>query len=412
MVYDARVYDPAERLVVAMSGGVDSSVVAWMLREAGHELVGLFMRNGVKVPEGEASKKSCCSASDARDARMVAGGLGIPFQAVDLKRDFAEIIDYFVQSYRRGRTPNPCAVCNRDLKFDRLLELADELGAAGVATGHYARLAIVDGRVHLRRGVDRKKDQSYQLFAVSEAHLARTRLPLGDLEKPAVRDLAARAGLRTAAKRDSQEICFVPSNDYRKLLAEKGVELTPGVIVDTAGRVLREHDGIENFTIGQRRGHGVGGSVEALYVVELIAATGTVVLGGAEECRSTQMVVEDVNLIGIDRPADGVLHADVQIRYHHGGTPARIEFEADRAVVTFDDPPMAVTPGQGAAFYLGDRLVGGGWIESATRWEGSQVGEVAAADAARTGPSAASQTAASQTAASQTAASQTAERAR
>ena len=215
-------FPPSERLVVAMSGGVDSSVVAWLLREAGHELVGLFMRNGVSLTEAEAAKKSCCSVGDARDARMVAAGLGIPFQAVDLGREFGGLIDWFVAEYGRGRTPNPCAVCNRDLKMGRLIELADELGAAGVATGHYARLAIEDGRVAVRRGVDARKDQSYQLLAVNEDHLARTVLPLGAYEKPRVRELAAEASLRTSSKADSQEICFVPQNDYRKLLAERG----------------------------------------------------------------------------------------------------------------------------------------------------------------------------------------------
>ncbi|MBI5434375.1 MAG: tRNA 2-thiouridine(34) synthase MnmA, partial [Planctomycetes bacterium] len=199
----------SEGIVVAMSGGVDSSVAAWLLREAGHRLVGLFMRNGVHVGEHESAKKSCCSVSDARDARMVAAGMGIPFQSVDLKDEFGGIIRYFLAEYSAGRTPNPCAVCNRDLKFGRLLRFARELGAAGVATGHYARLDRIDGRVHVRRGVDRSKDQSYQLFCVAEQDLAHAHLPIGGLTKPAVRALAERVGLRTAQKADSQEICFV-----------------------------------------------------------------------------------------------------------------------------------------------------------------------------------------------------------
>jgi tRNA-specific 2-thiouridylase len=361
------VYDPRQRLVVAMSGGVDSSVVAWLLREQGHPLVGLFMRNGVVVHGDQAAAKSCCSVHDARDARMVAAGLGFPFQAVDLGREFGSIIEYFVAEYRAGRTPNPCAVCNRDLKFDALLRIAEELGAVGVATGHYARLDLQGGRVRLRRGVDRRKDQSYQLFAVREAHLARTRLPLGDLEKPAVRALAERAGLRTAAKRDSQEICFVPSNDYRQLLAQRGVELRPGAVVDTAGRFLRHHEGIEHFTVGQRRGHGVGGTERALYVVELHADTGTVVLGSLEECHAESLVVEDLNWIGVDVAPGTSLRAEVQVRYHHRAAPATVELDGPRARVRFDTPQLAVTPGQGAAFYSGDRLLGGGWIARAER---------------------------------------------
>ncbi len=250
---------PSSRTVVAMSGGVDSSVAAWLPAREGAPVVGLFMRNGVHVEEAESSKKSCCSASDARDARMVAAHLGIPFHAVDLKSEFGEIIRYFLSEYGRGRTPNPCAVCNRDLKFNRLLRFARELGADCVATGHYARLSIEGGRVRLRRGADASKDQSYQLFGVAEENLLRTKLPIGDLRKSEVRELARKAGLKTAEKKDSQEICFVPGNDYRRLLDESGVEKHPGDLVDTSGRKLGEHDGTEHFTIGQRRGHGIGG---------------------------------------------------------------------------------------------------------------------------------------------------------
>ena len=350
-----------ERVVVAMSGGVDSSVCAWMQVEAGHEVVGLFMRNGVHVDEAESARKSCCSVSDARDARMVAGKLGIAFQAVDLEREFGAIIRYFLEEYGRGRTPNPCAVCNRDLKFDRLLEFADDLGAEAVATGHYCRLDLEDGRVRLRRGVDRGKDQSYQMFSVAEEHLARARMPLGAYRKSEVRAMAERAGIRTAKKADSQEICFVPSNDYRKLLAERGVELHPGQLVDTAGKVLGEHAGTEHFTIGQRRGHGVGGG-EPLYVVAVLPETGTVVLGGRDECHAASMDVSDLNWIGFDVPASGELRTEVQVRYHHRPAPATVAVDGTRARVTFDEPQLAVAPGQGAAFYDGDRLLGGGWI--------------------------------------------------
>jgi len=356
-------FAPKARVVVAMSGGVDSSVAAHLLHGAGHPLVGLFMRNGVHVEASESHKKSCCSVSDARDARMVAGALKIPFQAVDLKAEFGGIIRYFLAEYAAGRTPNPCAICNRDLKFQRLLDFADELECEGVATGHYARLDVRDGRVLLRRGVDRNKDQSYQLFSVAERHLARARLPLGGYEKPRVRELAAAAGLRTAQKADSQEICFVPGDDYRKLFAERGLPTHAGKLVDTAGRVLGSHTGTEHFTVGQRRGHKVAGALP-LYVVALDPASGTVVLGSREECCARAMQVEELNWLGIDVASRDSLRAQVQVRYHHQPVPATIEVDGTRARVVFDAPELAVTPGQGAAFYRGDQLLGGGWIRS------------------------------------------------
>jgi len=356
-----------QKLVVAMSGGVDSTVTAWMLQREGKELVGLFMRNGVKVDEAESSKKACCSVSDARDARMVAAKLGIPFHAVDLKREFREIIDYFLKSYSEGRTPNPCAVCNRDLKLDALMRFADEFGCEGVATGHYARIALVDGRPHVRRGVDHTKDQSYQLFCVAEENLARTHLPLGGMQKSAVRALAGEAGLRTATKRDSQEICFVPSNDYRKLLEEEGVELHPGEIVDTSGKRLGTHEGTEHFTIGQRRGHGIGGGTP-LYVVEVHPEDGRVVLGTGDEAHFVEMRVDELNWIGFDVPESGEFRARVQFRYHCTPALSTIGIESDgSATVRFDEPQSAVASGQGAAFYDEDRLLGGGWIGATER---------------------------------------------
>lgn len=355
-----------ERLVVAMSGGVDSSAAAWMLQEEGRDLVGLFMRNGVKVAAHEVQKKSCCSLGDARDARMVAAALGIPFHAVDLKEEFRDIIKYFTSEYSKGRTPNPCCVCNRDLKFDRLLRFAEELGAAGVATGHYAQIEHVDGRPHVRRGVDSGKDQSYQLFCVAEENLARTYLPLGGLQKSEVRKKAEEAGLRTAKKADSQEVCFIPSNDYRQLLKQEQVELHPGELVDTSGVVLGAHEGTEHFTIGQRRGHGVAGS-EPLYVVELSPATGRVVLGTLAEAGFQAMVVDEPNWIGFDPPSVGTLRCEVQWR-HLGRTAAcELEVVEGQINVRFDEPQIAVAAGQGAAFYEADRLLGGGWIQSATR---------------------------------------------
>jgi tRNA-specific 2-thiouridylase len=354
------------RTVVAMSGGVDSSVAAWLLRRAGHELVGLFMRNGVHLAADEAARKSCCSVGDARDARMVAAQLGIPFQAVDLASEFREVIRTFVAEYQRGRTPNPCALCNRDLKFDRLLRCARELGAERIATGHYARVRIEDGRAQVWRGIDRSKDQSYQLFAVAEENLRCVLLPLGELAKRQVRALAEEVGLRTAHKPDSQEICFVPGNDYRALLAAEQAELHPGRVVDTTGRVLGEHPGTEHFTIGQRRGLGIAAG-EPLYVVELLPETGTVVLGSQAECTSDELETGAINWIGCDAPVHGTLRAEVQVRYHHRAASATVELRGGRARVRFDRPQLAVAPGQGAALYQGERLIGGGWIERTAR---------------------------------------------
>lgn len=357
-----------ESIVVAMSGGVDSSVAAHLLRQAGHDLIGLFMRNGVHVEPADVPKKSCCSSSDARDARMVSAKLGIPFQAVDLGPEFGSLIDFFVAEYGRGRTPNPCALCNRDLKFGRLLEFADQLGYDAVATGHYAQLDLVDGRPIVRRGVDHKKDQSYQLFSVAEKDLKRTRLPLGKLEKPEVRELAEEVGLRTAKKPDSQEICFVPSGDYRKLLAERDAELHPGNFVDTKGKVLGTHAGTEHFTIGQRRGHGIGGGTP-LFVVDLRPAVGEVVLGTYAENFARACTADDANWIGFDPPAvGGSFRASAQVRYHHKPAPCTVTVRPEGVLeIAFDEPQAAVAPGQGAALYDGDRLLGGGWIASAER---------------------------------------------
>jgi tRNA-specific 2-thiouridylase len=309
---------------------------------------------------------------------MVAAALGIPFQAVDLADEFSAVIRHFLAEYGRGRTPNPCAVCNRDLKFDRLLALADELGADGVATGHYAQVDLVDGRVVVRRGVDRSKDQSYQLFAVREELLARAHLPLGGLEKPAVRALAETAGLRTARKADSQEICFVPGNDYRALLAEREVQLHPGKLFDTSGRDLGRHAGTEHFTIGQRRGHGVGGGLP-LYVVGVAPEEGAVVLGSREECQSRSMRLADLNWIGFEVPSGGSFQAAVQVRYHHEPVPCSVSVSGREAEVRFARPEFAVTPGQGAAFYDGERLLGGGWIESTERCDAARAEQVVGA---------------------------------
>lgn len=343
------------RVVVAMSGGVDSSVAAALLREQGHDVVGLFMRNGVEHA-GTSSKQGCCSAADAYDARRVADRLGIPFYAIDFSREFAGIVDHFVAEYARGRTPNPCIVCNQSLKFGRLLDYADAAGCTHVATGHYAR--IEGGRVF--RGRDRAKDQSYVLFNLDRRQRERTLFPVGAMGKDEVRAAAERFSLPVSRKPESMEICFVPDNDYRRLVRERTGD-RPGPLLDTAGRVLGEHAGIQNFTVGQREGLGVALGRPA-YVVELRAETNTVVVGFADDLLSSGLVARRVHWLA--DPGPGPVEAAVQIRAHHDPAPALVHPEADSARVEFRSPVRAVTPGQAAVFYRGDEVLGGGWIES------------------------------------------------
>ncbi len=357
-------------VLVAMSGGVDSSVAAAVLKRAGHDVVGVFMRNGIETPELELSgdrrhKQGCCSVEDAMDARLVATKLDIPFHVFDLEPEFDRVIEYFVSEYQDGRTPNPCAVCNRDLKFGRLLTLAEELGLDHVATGHYVRLevAAADGRVRLMRGLDAGKDQSYLLFPVREDALARALFPVGERHKSEVRALARELGLRTHGKPDSQEICFVPEDDYRALLARRGVETAAGAIVAADGRVLGQHEGYQRYTIGQRRGLGIAHS-EALYVIELRPETNQVVVGTQAELQRRDFVLGDMNWIGWAPPRPGVwFPCEIQIRAHHRAASGRARWgEHGQVEVCFDEPQGAVTPGQGGVLYRDDHCLGGGWI--------------------------------------------------
>jgi tRNA-specific 2-thiouridylase len=340
-----------------MSGGVDSSVAALLLQRAGHEVVGAFMRNGVAGKS--AQEKSCCSASDARDAAVVADRLGIPFYAVDYAAEFAALMDHFAEEYRRGRTPNPCVLCNQQLKFGHLLQLADDAGAQAVATGHYAR--VVDGE--LRTARDRQKDQTYYLFGIERAALARTLFPLGDLHKPAVRALAAEAGLVTADKAESMEICFVTSGDYRDVVKARGGTGRAGRFVDANGRELGRHDGVDGFTVGQRKGLPALGAPH--YVGAIDAGSGDVTLVPRDGMQRSVMFVAGVHWL-VDPPSDGkVVAAQVKVRARHDAAPAAIHATGTTARVEFAAPVTAITPGQAAVFYDGDRVLGGGWIEGA-----------------------------------------------
>jgi tRNA-uridine 2-sulfurtransferase len=354
------------QILVAMSGGVDSSVTAALLKEEGHELVGLFMRNGVTAGSAaKSNKQGCCSLADSQDARFVAAQLGARFYVLNFEEDFKRVIDYFVEEYKRGRTPNPCAVCNTDLKFGKLLDYARAVGAEKVATGHYARVDQRDGRWRLYRGVDRDKDQSYYLFGLSQDQLSRALFPLGGMTKPEVRKLAGSFELKTRDKAESMEICFVPEGDYRAVVAKHSPEaLQPGPVVSTSGEVLGEHAGVAGFTIGQRKGIGIAAS-KALYVVKLEPETNTVVVGDVEDLEIERIRVAKLNWIAFENLAEGdEVRASVKIRYRHEGDAATVIGGKDSVEVVFDRPIKSAAPGQCAVFYApgSDEVLGGGWI--------------------------------------------------
>lgn len=357
------------RVVLAMSGGVDSSVAAYLLQQQGYEVIGLFMRTGVHGPEDDqpARKKGCCSALDAGDARRVADRLDIPFYALDFEQEFGRIMDYFIEEYLSGRTPNPCVVCNNWLKFGKLWSYGKMLQADFVATGHYARIVHENGEPQLHRAVDLDKDQSYVLAGLRHSLLPHLLFPLGGFRKEQVRSIAREAGLGVFDKPDSVEICFVPDNDHAAFIRRRKPDLaTAGNIVDTAGKVLARHEGIENFTIGQRKGLGFG-SATRRYVLDIVPNTNEVVIGNREELLSHSLRASRVNWL-IDAPRTEPLTCQVRIRYRHPPAPAQVVATEDGgAQVEFAEPQSAITPGQAVVFYHGDRVLGGGWIEEANR---------------------------------------------
>jgi len=355
------------RIVVAMSGGVDSSVAAALLAEQGHDVIGLSMQL-YDQNEGSPRFGGCCSLDDLHDARRVAAAIDIPHYIVNFERQFdAQVVSNFVREYALGRTPLPCARCNSDLKFSALVDRARGLGADAVATGHYARVEqdALTGRYRLKRGVDRTKDQSYFLFSLTQDQLARAMFPVGDRPKDAVREYARSRRLPVADKPDSQEICFVPDGDYAAFVARRSPEAAAeGPIVDEAGRIVGRHDGIHRFTVGQRRKLGLPRSPDGrpLYVLAVRPADRHVIVGSRASLERTMLTASGVNWI-VREPSDP-LPVEAQIRHRHHAAPGMVRTLGDgRAEVVFNSAQVAITPGQAVVFYQDDVVAGGGWID-------------------------------------------------
>lgn len=355
-----------EKILVAMSGGVDSSVAALLVRQAGDEVIGVTLHlQGEKGEEAFPGEKTCCALDDINDARRVCARLGVPFYVFNFKEAFRQqVMDRFVCAYQEGRTPNPCIDCNRYIKFGKLIHRAREIGCDAVATGHYARVEkdSATGRYLLKTGLDAQKDQSYMLYALTQDQLAHSRFPLGALTKAQVRELAGQHGLINAHKRDSQDICFVPGGDYAAFIrAYTQKDFPPGDFISPSGEVYGTHKGIIQYTIGQRKGLGLS-FPQPMYVTKIDPQKNTVTLAPHEELFSRTVTARDINLIACES-LPGPMRARVKLRYRHAPQPATIEQTGPHELTaTFDEPQRAPTPGQALVAYDGDTVIGGGTI--------------------------------------------------
>jgi tRNA-specific 2-thiouridylase len=380
--------NPRKKVVLAMSGGVDSSVAAALLLREGYDVIGVFMRlgtpdgvegvesadsggpdsSGLSCETSGKNKQGCCSVLDAADARRVAAVLDIPFYVLNFQEDFGRVIDYFVAEYNRGRTPNPCVRCNDWLKFGKLAKYAEAVGADYVASGHYARIGSdpISGEKSLLRGKDHRKDQSYVLFGMNRKTLDHTLLPIGEFEKHEVRAIAQEMKLPVYNKPDSQEICFVPNQDYAGLVERRSPEtFRSGELVNASGSVIGQHDGHQHFTIGQRKGVGVALG-HPVYVVNINPKENRVTIGERDDLLRSTLIANQINILSSRMRAGDAIRCQAKIRYNHQPQPATAKITGDDEIkVCFDEPQSAITPGQAVVLYDGDAVLGGGWIDQA-----------------------------------------------